>query len=168
MAVVPITSWLRLVVIFAAVALLSFLCFQRLNASVRSGHDYDVYQHIFHQKLCSPKTAPIIRPEDSLPNCTSSKRFREAVTELSLAEMCMFEYNLTLSFEPTMGRLQLFPANMMSCWWIHNDSLYSWLIARTVMLDRWGVELMCSILEPHFDVLEYGSGGSTTFFRCFF
>ena len=115
MAVVPISSWLRLVVIFAAVALLSFLCFQRLNASVRSGHDYDVYQHVFHQKLCSPKTAPIIRPEDSLPNCTSSKRFREAVTELSLAEKCMFEYNLTLSFEPTMGRLQLFPANMIRC-----------------------------------------------------
>ena len=48
------------------------------------------------------------------------------------------------------------------------DGLYSWLIARTVMLDRWGVELMCSILEPHFDVLEYGSGGSTTFFQVFF
>ena len=115
MAVVPISSWLRLVVIFAAVALLSFLSFQRLNASVRSGHDYDVYQHVFPEKLCSPKTAPIIRLEDSLPNCTSSKRFREDVTELSLAEKCMYEYNLTLSFEPTMGRLQLFLANMIRC-----------------------------------------------------
>ena len=114
MAVVPISSWLRLVVIFAAVALLSFLSFQRLNASVRSGHDYDVYQHVFHEKFCSPKTA-LIRPEDSLPNCTSSKRFREDVTELSLAEKCMFEYNLTPSFEPTMGRLQLFLVNMIRC-----------------------------------------------------
>ena len=33
------------------------------------------------------------------------------------------------------------------------------------MLDRGGVELMCSILKPDMDVLEYGSGGSTTFFR---
>ena len=33
------------------------------------------------------------------------------------------------------------------------------------MLDRWGVELMCSALKPDMDVLEYGSGGSTTFFR---
>ena len=33
------------------------------------------------------------------------------------------------------------------------------------MLDRWGVELMCSALRPDMDVLEYGSGGSTTFFR---
>ena len=32
------------------------------------------------------------------------------------------------------------------------------------MLDRGGVELMCSILKPDMDVLEYGSGGSSTFF----
>ena len=37
-----------------------------------------------------------------------------------------------------------------------------YLFARTVMLDRWGVELMCSILKPHMEVLEYGSGGATT------
>ena len=42
---------------------------------------------------------------------------------------------------------------------------YKYRFARTVMLDRWGVELMCSILKPHMEVLEYGSGGSTTFFR---
>ena len=33
------------------------------------------------------------------------------------------------------------------------------------MLDWRGVELMCSILTRDMDVLEYGSGGSTTFFR---
>ena len=33
------------------------------------------------------------------------------------------------------------------------------------MLDRGGVELVCSVLRPDMDVLEYGSGGSTTFFR---
>ena len=38
-------------------------------------------------------------------------------------------------------------------------------LRRTVMLDRWGIELMCSILRPDMDVLEYGSGGSTTFLR---
>jgi hypothetical protein len=36
---------------------------------------------------------------------------------------------------------------------------------RTVMLDRGGVEMMCSLLGPTVSVLEYGSGGSTTFFR---
>ena len=39
------------------------------------------------------------------------------------------------------------------------------LKCRTVMLDRGGVELMCSALKPGMNVLEYGSGGSTTFFR---
>jgi len=61
--------------------------------------------------------------------------------EMGTEEKCMYEYNLTLSFEATMGR--------------------------TVMLDRGGVELMCSILKPDMDVLEYGSGGSTTFFSQF-
>jgi len=59
----------------------------------------------------------------------------------TVEERCLYEYNLTLSFEKTMGR--------------------------TVMLDRGGVELMCSILKPDMDVLEYGSGGSTTFFSQF-
>merc|ERR1719295_70816 len=59
----------------------------------------------------------------------------------TVEERCLYEYNLTLSFEATMGR--------------------------TVMLDRGGVELMCSILKPDLDVLEYGSGGSTTFFSQF-
>ena len=45
--------------------------------------------------------------------------------------------------------------------WSGND----YFAFRTVMLDRGGVELICSILKPDMDVLEYGSGGSTTFFR---
>ena len=61
----------------------------------------------------------------------------------------MCEYNLILSFEMEyQHRLCR-----------HN------CFARTVMLDRGGVELVCSVLRPDMDVLEYGSGGSTTFFR---
>ena len=54
--------------------------------------------------------------------------------------------------------------------WIHHGKVITlkWIppaLCRTVMLDRWGVELMCSTLRKDMDVLEYGSGGSTTFFR---
>jgi len=60
---------------------------------------------------------------------------------MGVREKCLYEYNLTLSFTSTMGR--------------------------TVMLDRGGVELMCSVMGPGVRVLEYGSGGSTTFFSQF-
>ena len=40
------------------------------------------------------------------------------------------------------------------------------LCSRTVMLDPDNVKLVCSLLTPDMNVLEYGSGGSTTFFRC--
>ena len=40
------------------------------------------------------------------------------------------------------------------------------LCSRTVMLDPDNVKLVCSLLTPDMKVLEYGSGGSTTFFRC--
>jgi hypothetical protein len=68
----------------------------------------------------------------------------------TVRERCLYEYNLTLSFAPTMGRWA--PGQADLC--------------RTVMLDRGGVELMCSLVGPAVSVLEYGSGGSTTFFRC--
>lgn len=63
------------------------------------------------------------------------------IGEMGTEEKCLYEYNLTLSFNPTKGR--------------------------TVMLDMGGVELICSILKPDMNVLEYGSGGSTTFFSQF-
>jgi len=120
MVVVPFSSWLRLAIVLAAVVLLSILCLQQLNVSIRS--EVEVL-------------------EERLLDCTSSKSSGKEVAELGSAEKCMYEYELTLSFQATMGR--------------------------TVMLDRWGVELMCSILKPHMEVLEYGSGGSTTFFSQF-
>ena len=83
----------------------------------------------------------------------SSGSEEEVEAEVSTGEKCVYEYNLTLSFESTMGRSFL------------RLPVLTEVNPRTVMLDRWGVELMCSILRPDMDVLEYGSGGSTTFFR---
>ena len=74
--------------------------------------------------------------------------------KMTVKEKCLYEYNLTLSFESTMGR---WPTGWSSA--VVNS------LIRTVMLDWWGVELICSVLRPDMDVLEYGSGGSTTFFR---
>ena len=70
---------------------------------------------------------------------------------MGVREKCLYEYNLTLSFTSTMGR-----------WVVVSMRL---VVSRTVMLDRGGVELMCSVMGPGVRVLEYGSGGSTTFFR---
>lgn len=112
--------------------------------------------------------------------------------DMGTEEKCMYEYNLTLSFEETMGRsVHILPKKTIKSllsfvpikpkwkstisqtgskeakkalktrFW----SRYNSFAIRTVMLDRGGVELICSILKPDMDVLEYGSGGSTTFFR---
>ena len=70
---------------------------------------------------------------------------------MDVGEKCMYEYNLTLSFTSTMGRWAVVAMRLVP--------------SRTVMLDRGGVELMCSMVGPGVRVLEYGSGGSTTFFR---
>ena len=85
-------------------------------------------------------------------------------------EKCLYEYNLTLSFEETMGRWGLtntLNENVGVFAVFANMAFYMIFIlkSRTVMLDRGGVELMCSVLKPGMNVLEYGSGGSTTFFR---
>ena len=101
----------------------------------------------------------------SLLGCGEEKQGGGRGGELGATEeKCLYEYNLTLSFEKTMGRWGL--KNALN----ENILLFSFykiliLKSRTVMLDRGGVELMCSILKPDMDVLEYGSGGSTTFFR---
>jgi len=116
-------SWVKVAAIIAALFLLSTVWVLQLNTSVRS---------------------EVERLRGSLLGCDDSKSSREdgeVVEEMATGEKCVYEYNLTLSFESTMGR--------------------------TVMLDRWGVELMCSILRPDMEVLEYGSGGSTTFFSQF-
>jgi len=114
-------SWVKVAVIIAALFILSTIWLLQLNTSVRS---------------------EVERLRGSLLGCADTKNTGgEEEKEMTTAEKCGYEYNLTLSFESTMGR--------------------------TVMLDRWGVELMCSILRPDMDVLEYGSGGSTTFFSQF-
>ena len=38
---------------------------------------------------------------------------------------------------------------------------------RSVWLDPAGVRLVCSLLQPHLAVLEFGSGGSTSLFSQF-
>ena len=40
-------------------------------------------------------------------------------------------------------------------------------ISRSVWIDPAGVEVICSLLSPNVSVLEYGAGGSTTFFSQF-
>jgi len=112
-------SWVKVAVIIATVFILSTVWLLQLNTSVRS---------------------EVERLRGSLLGC-GDRKSSGSEEEVSTGEKCVYEYNLTLSFESTMGR--------------------------TVMLDRWGVELMCSILRPDMDVLEYGSGGSTTFFSQF-
>ena len=42
--------------------------------------------------------------EERLLDCTSSKSSGKEVAELGSAEKCMYEYELTLSFQATMGR----------------------------------------------------------------
>jgi len=104
-------SWVKVAVILAAVFTISTIWMLQLN-NVRSGVE----------RL----TGSLLGGQDG---------------KMTVKEKCLYEYNLTLSFESTMGR--------------------------TVMLDWWGVELICSVLRPDMDVLEYGSGGSTTFFSQF-
>jgi len=126
-SILPPGSWGKIVPIIAAVFIISSVWLLQLNRSVHS---------------------EVERLRLSLLRCADSKK-REAVgegevekqEERGLAEQCVYQYNLTLSFETTMGR--------------------------TVMLDWRGVELICSILTRDMDVLEYGSGGSTTFFSQF-
>jgi len=115
-------SWVKVAVVIAAVFIISTIWLLQLDTSVRT---------------------EVERLRGSLLGCGESKaKSEEKEDEMrSVEEKCVYEYNLTLSFESTMGR--------------------------TVMLDRWGIELMCSILRPDMDVLEYGSGGSTTFFSQF-
>jgi len=115
-------SWVKVAVVVVAVFLLSTVWLLQLDTSVRT---------------------EVERLKGSLLGCGERKEGSGGGEDemRSVEEKCVYEYNLTLSFESTMGR--------------------------TVMLDRWGVELMCSILRPDMEVLEYGSGGSTTFFSQF-
>jgi len=118
-SIFPPGSWLRFAAILAAVFTFFTVLLLKVNTSIRF-------------EVESMKA--------SLLGCGEMKEAGEGEMG-TVEERCLYEYNLTLSFEKTMGR--------------------------TVMLDRGGVELMCSILKPDMDVLEYGSGGSTTFFSQF-
>ena len=106
---------------------------------------------------------------DSLLGSGGEQAWRE--NKIGTEEKCLHEYNLTLTFEETMGRWVPFTCESTYNLILSFEMEYQHRLcrhncfARTVMLDRGGAELVCSVLRPDMDVLEYGSGGSTTFFR---
>ena len=69
------------------------------------------------------------------------KQSASETVEKSWSESCMEQYNVSLTYTLTPGR--------------------------HVFIDRGGVSLLCSLLGPNVSVLEFGSGGSTTFFSKF-
>ena len=100
MFLLPGSSWLRLAIALAAVIIISTLLLQQLNTSVR----------FLDQKRKMSSQYSTIRSEvemleQSLLDCTASKSSSgKEVATMSSAEKCMYEYELTLSFQATMGR----------------------------------------------------------------
>jgi len=77
-------SWVKVAVIIAAVFILSTIWLLQLNTSVRS---------------------EVERMRGSLLGCADSKSSAGGgEEEMTPEEKCVYEYNLTLSFESTMGR----------------------------------------------------------------
>ena len=99
MFLLPGSSWLRLAIALAAVIIISTLLLQQLNTSVRL---LDQQRKMSSQYSTIRSEVEML--EQSLLDCTASKSSKKEVTTMSSAEKCMYEYELTLSFQATMGR----------------------------------------------------------------
>ena len=82
-------SWVKVAVIIAAVFILSTIWLLQLNTSVRLVAILP--SHLIHLPL---NRSEVERMRGSLLGCE----------EMTPEEKCVYEYNLTLSFESTMGR----------------------------------------------------------------
>ena len=101
MFLLPGSSWLRLAIALAAVIIISTLLLQQLNISVRF---LDQQRKMLSQSQYSTIRSEVEMLEQSLLDCTASKSSKKEVATMSSAEKCMYEYELTLSFQATMGR----------------------------------------------------------------
>ena len=99
MFLLPGSSWLRLAIALAAVIIISTLLLQQLNISVRF---LDQQRKMSSQYSTIRSEVEML--EQSLLDCTASKSSMKEVATMSSAEKCMYEYELTLSFQATMGR----------------------------------------------------------------
>lgn len=82
--------------------------------------------------------------------------------------------NPTASNPPTAGTPpqggHLLVDGKDTCWEDYTRNIDStkhmkFIPGKTVMMDTSSVKLMCELLKPHYNILEWGSGGSTLFFH---
>ena len=93
-------SWVKVAVIIAAVFILSTIWLLQLNTSVRLVAILP--SHLIHLPL---NRSEVERMRGSLLGCADSKSSAGGgEEEMTPEEKCVYEYNLTLSFESTMGR----------------------------------------------------------------
>ena len=93
-------SWVKVAAIIAALFLLSTVWVLQLNTSVRSvaSLPLDLIQLQFNR-------SEVDRLRGSLLGCVDSKSSAGGgEEEMTTEKKCVYEYNLTLSFESTMGR----------------------------------------------------------------
>ena len=93
-------SWVKVAVIIAAVFILSAIWLLQLDTSVRSvaSLPLDLIQLPLNR-------SEVDRLRGSLLGCVDSKSSAGGgEEEMTPEEKCVYEYNLTLSFESTMGR----------------------------------------------------------------
>ena len=94
-------SWVKVAAIIAALFLLSTVWVLQLNTSVRAVAIVSILLPFPFNR------SEVERLRGSLLGCDDSKSSREdgeVVEEMATGEKCVYEYNLTLSFESTMGR----------------------------------------------------------------
>ena len=100
-------SWLRFAAILAAVFTFFTVFLLKVNTCVRSVAQYN-HHSLFPANKIQYNRCEVESMKASLLGCGPEQQAGRK-DEMGTEEKCMYEYNLTLSFEATMGRSVLNP-----------------------------------------------------------